>query len=130
MNNLCGWKITLLKELFCSMDRALRPVIAKVRVPGQAWIFQVLFQALRLFFLLRDHVQFHILIHSPKYHSFNVFFVNIDEAIICVVFSQNLTLEPVLLKPLILFSKIQLVVYYQCCVLIGWATTRLYVIAH
>ena len=25
--------------------------------------------------------------------------------------------------------KIQLVVYYQCCVLIGWATTRLYVIA-
>ena len=27
------------------------------------------------------------------------------------------------------FSKIQLVVYYQCCVLIGWATTRLYVIA-
>ena len=28
------------------------------------------------------------------------------------------------------FSKIQLVVYYQCCVLIGWATTWLYVIAH
>ena len=27
-------------------------------------------------------------------------------------------------------SKIQLVVYYQCCVVIGWATTRLYVIAH
>ena len=28
------------------------------------------------------------------------------------------------------FSKIQLVVYCQCGVLIGWATTRLYVIAH
>ena len=27
-------------------------------------------------------------------------------------------------------SKIQLVVYYQCCVLLAWATTRLYVIAH
>ena len=27
-------------------------------------------------------------------------------------------------------SKIQLVVYYQCCVLIGWATSRLFVIAH
>ena len=27
-------------------------------------------------------------------------------------------------------SKIQLVVYYQCCVLIGRATTTLYVIAH
>ena len=27
-------------------------------------------------------------------------------------------------------SKIQLVVYYHCCVLIGWATTRLYVIAY
>ena len=27
-------------------------------------------------------------------------------------------------------SKIQLVVYYQCCVLIGWATTGLYVTAH
>ena len=31
---------------------------------------------------------------------------------------------------LIIFSKIQLVVYYQSCVLIGRATTRLYVIAH
>ena len=31
---------------------------------------------------------------------------------------------------LIRISKIQLVVYYQCCVLIGWVTTRLYVIAH
>ena len=30
----------------------------------------------------------------------------------------------------IFFSKIQLVVYYQCCILIGWATTRLFVIAH
>ena len=29
-----------------------------------------------------------------------------------------------------LISKIQLVVYYQYCVLIGRATTRLYVIAH
>ena len=28
------------------------------------------------------------------------------------------------------FSKIQLVVYYQCCVLIVWAATRLCVIAH
>ena len=27
-------------------------------------------------------------------------------------------------------GKIQLVVYYQCCVLIGWATSRLFVIAH
>ena len=27
-------------------------------------------------------------------------------------------------------SKIQIVVYYQSYVLIGWATTRLYVIAH
>ena len=27
-------------------------------------------------------------------------------------------------------SKIQLVVYYQYYILIGWATTRLYVIAH
>ena len=28
------------------------------------------------------------------------------------------------------FSKIRIVVYYQCCILIGWATTRPYVIAH
>ena len=27
-------------------------------------------------------------------------------------------------------SKIQLEVDYKCCALIGWATTRLYVIAH
>ena len=35
-----------------------------------------------------------------------------------------------LLSRLIAFSKIQLVVYYQCRVLIGLATARLYVIAH
>ena len=29
-----------------------------------------------------------------------------------------------------LISKIQLVVYYQWCIMIGWATTRLYAIAH
>ena len=28
------------------------------------------------------------------------------------------------------FSKLQLVVYYQCCVLIGWPTTGLYVMAY
>ena len=33
------------------------------------------------------------------------------------------------INKIILYSKIQLVVYYQCCVLIGSATTRLYVIA-
>ena len=27
----------------------------------------------------------------------------------------------------IIISKIQLVVYYRCCILIGWATNRLYV---
>ena len=31
---------------------------------------------------------------------------------------------------ILFFSKIQLVVYYLLCILIGWATTRLYVIAH
>ena len=31
---------------------------------------------------------------------------------------------------IIISSKIQLVVYHQCCILIGWATSRLYVIAH
>ena len=31
---------------------------------------------------------------------------------------------------IITISKIQLVVYYQFCVLIGWATSRLFVIAH
>ena len=30
---------------------------------------------------------------------------------------------------LLFFSKIQLVIHHQCCVLIGWATSRLYVIA-
>ena len=68
VNNLSGWKRTLKKSmsfppsiwcirnsqwpalhgLISSMDRALRPVIAKV--PSQAWLFfQVLFQPLRLF---------------------------------------------------------------------------------
>ena len=32
-----------------------------------------------------------------------------------------------LIKQITSISKIQLVVYYQCCVLIGSATTRLYV---
>ena len=31
---------------------------------------------------------------------------------------------------IVILSKIQLVVYYQCCVLTGQAATRLHVIAH
>ena len=34
----------------------------------------------------------------------------------------------VIMRLIYLFSKIQLVVYYQCCILIGGAATRLYVI--
>ena len=34
------------------------------------------------------------------------------------------------LEIIFLISTIQLVVYYQYCILIGLATTRLYVIAH
>ena len=34
------------------------------------------------------------------------------------------------MSPVSIFSKIELVVYYQYLVLIGWATTSLYVIAH
>ena len=43
---------------------------------------------------------------------------------------QGLSERCVLSIWIIDISKIQLVVYYQCCLLIGWATTRLYVIAH
>ena len=32
-------------------------------------------------------------------------------------------------RGIIVITKIQLVVYYKCCILIGWATTRLYFIA-
>ena len=38
--------------------------------------------------------------------------------------------EVQLMQELSTFSRIQPVVYYQYCILIGWATTRLYVIAH
>ena len=44
-----------------------------------------------------------------------------------VVLSTILTTWP---NWLIVISKIELVVYHQCCILIGWATSRLYVIAH
>ena len=39
-------------------------------------------------------------------------------------------LDDVSLYQITWISKIELVVYYQCCVLIGWAIIRLYVIAH
>ena len=43
----------------------------------------------------------------------------------------HLTTAMVSIVMIIIFiSKIQLVVHHQCCVLIGWASTRLYVIAH
>ena len=42
----------------------------------------------------------------------------------------NKTIIPLALVGYETTSKIQLVVYYQCWVVIGWATTRLYVIAH
>ena len=46
----------------------------------------------------------------------------------CQQFQQFILLE--FIYSINLISKIQLVVYYQCCILIAWATTRLYVIAH
>ena len=46
----------------------------------------------------------------------------------CLFVNLRLTHEPCL--GITIVSKIQLVVYYQCCVLIGWATTSLFVIAH
>ena len=42
----------------------------------------------------------------------------------------KLSLSRKIIKPITLFTKIQLVVYYRCSVLIGRATTKLYVIAH
>ena len=45
--------------------------------------------------------------------------------------TMHLTTAMVSIVMIIIFiSKIQLVVHHQGCVLIGWATTRLYVIAH
>ena len=46
----------------------------------------------------------------------------------CMISKSNVKSVPC--DSVFVVSKIQLVVYYQCCVLIGWATTRLYVIAH
>ena len=48
---------------------------------------------------------------------FDIYFPGLPWEIVFGVFTDNK------------FSKIQLVVYYQCCIVIGWATTRLYVIA-
>ena len=42
----------------------------------------------------------------------------------------NHTIEILVAVTILYFGKIQLVVFHQCCILIGWATTRLYVIAH
>ena len=44
--------------------------------------------------------------------------------------SVSIALTPRHISSITGISNIQLVVYYQCCVLIGSATTRLYVIAH
>ena len=44
--------------------------------------------------------------------------------------TPSLYCSPLTYHMLTMISKIQQVVYYQCCVLIGRATTRLYGIAH
>ena len=44
--------------------------------------------------------------------------------------SVSIALTPRHISSITGISNIQLVVYYQCCVLIGSATTRLYVIAN
>ena len=55
-------------------------------------------------------------------------FVSPRDHVISSIYYSFKILAPI--PRLISLSKIQLVVYYQYCVLIGWATTRLYVIAH
>ena len=49
--------------------------------------------------------------------------------VIMIMMMMMVVMKEVMMR-LHIISKIQLVVYNQCCVLIGWATTRLYVIAH
>ena len=46
------------------------------------------------------------------------------------VVTQKGEVLPLKVSQILFISQIQLVVYYQYCVLIGWATSRLYVIAH
>ena len=50
--------------------------------------------------------------------------------IFCTGTKTNCTKVQIELQQILPFSQIQLVAYYQCYVLIGWAITRLYVIAH
>ena len=54
--------------------------------------------------------------------------VSLRESVKCLV--KCTTIYYIDKRVLVENSKIQLVVYYQCCLLIGLATTRLYVIAH
>ena len=53
------------------------------------------------------------------------YFASNNNLNICQIKNENLHKQA-----LSVISKIQLVVYHQCCVLIGRVTTRLYVIAY
>ena len=55
--------------------------------------------------------------------------LNNAQFILSLIVNQSDSLK-YLVEWLYTISKIQLVVYHQCCILIGWATSRLYVIAH
>ena len=44
--------------------------------------------------------------------------------------TYSIPINNIIITVIIVISKIQLVVYYQCCIPIGWATTTTYVIAH
>ena len=65
---------------------------------------------------------FYFLLFNHYYLLFLFIFVHDFFSVLCVQLATPLWIND--------FSKIQLRVCHQCCVLIGWATNRLYVIAH
>ena len=96
--------------------------------PGKPEVFQALFSQLHKSvpqFLRLTHL-FHPFIKNLLFCPWITHFSIYTRSVILVI--QAIWLVRYL--RLWRFSKIQLVVYYQCCVLIGWASTRLYVIAH
>ena len=129
--HFCHKKFSLSKSQKSNFSKGVNPCFWSKNITFFLYLFSVKIRLEKLFniFLDRKETFFshrNLIFESPRKLNFskgvNPFFWS--KNVFPYLFSVKVWLK------IMIISKIQLLVYYQCCVQIGWATTRLYVIAH
>ena len=125
MKQVCVCSLYILHFVFCLHSCCSR---GEGRLYSEFWG-----KVLESFALTRPFLPPAILLHHSYISHWSISHINntLFSTITLWFLSTDAKLNCLKTSPYtVVFSKLQLVVYYQCCILIGWAATRLYVTVH